>query len=156
MASRIVSRPPIPVKALRTQAKTTGVGVVNSVQTVRKVDRRYKVMEMRRHGWSMQEIADTLHCTAVTVSQDIKDVLTETMRDLSETTDEMRELELQRYDALLRFYQPLAEAGNLAAAGLVLSISASRRKLCALDKPEEKNQQETAIRVYVGIDVDAV
>ncbi len=147
---------PVPVKALRTQAKTQGPHTVNSVQTLRQIDRRYKVVEMRRQGWSYQDIANALGCTAVTASEDMKEVMGLTMKELSETTDEMRQLEIERYDALLRFYQPLAEAGNLAAAGLVLSISASRRKLCALDKPEEKNQQETAIRVYVGIDVDAV
>ena len=150
------AKQPIPVKALRTQANTKGSNVINSVQTLRQVDRRYKVVEMRRHGWSMQEIADTLKCTAKTVSEDLKEILNHTMTELNENTDEMRQMEIERYDALLKFYQPLAEAGNLAAAGLVLSISASRRKLCALDKPEEKNQQETAIRVYVGIDVDAV
>jgi len=150
------AKQPIPVKALRTQANTKGSNVINSVQTLRQVDRRYKVVEMRRHGWSMQEIADTLKCTAKTVSEDLKEILNHTMTELNENTDEMRQMEIERYDALLKFYQPLAEAGNLGAAGLVLSISASRRKLCALDKPEEKNQQETAIRVYVGIDVDAV
>ena len=147
---------PIPVKALRTQANTKGPNVINSVQTIRQMERRYKIVEMRRHGFSMQQIAESLGCTATTVSEDLKSVLNMTMKDLSENTDEMRQMEIERYDALLRFYQPLGDAGNLAAAGLVLSISASRRKLCALDKPEEKNQQETAIRVYVGIDVDAV
>ncbi len=147
---------PVPVKALRTQAKSGGQNQINSVQTIRQVERRYKVMEMRRHGWSFDQIAQTLGCTAVTASEDAKAVMGMALTELAETTEEQRQLEVERYDALLRFYQPLAEAGNLAAAGLVLSISASRRKLCALDKPEEKNQQETAIRVYVGIDVDAV
>jgi len=150
------SKKAVPVKALRTQGKTRGSNVVNSVQTLRQVDRRYKVVELRRQGYSYEEIARTLGCTTVTASEDAKQVMGMAIKEFSETTEEMRQMEIERYDALLRFYQPLAEAGNLAAAGLSLQISDRRRKLLALDKPEEKNQQETAIRIYVGVDVDAV
>jgi predicted transcriptional regulator len=114
------------------------------------------VVELRRQGYSFQQIADTLGCTTVTASEDAKAVMGLAIKEFAETTEEMRQLEIERYDALLRFYQPLAEAGNLAAASLSLQISDRRRKLLALDKPEEKNQQETAIRIYVGVDVDAV
>jgi AraC-like DNA-binding protein len=155
MPKKPVKRP-VPVTALRTQANTQGANVINSVQTVRQVERRFKVMEMRRHGWSLHQIAETLGCTVTTASEDLKSVLGMTINEMMETTAEQRQIEIERYDALLRFYQPLAEAGNLAAAGLVLSISASRRKLCALDAPEQKAISETAIRVYVGVDVDAV
>ncbi len=113
-------------------------------------------MELRRHGWSIPQIAETLKIGQQTIAEDLKAVLAMTIKELGETTEEQRQIEIERYDALLRFYQPLAEAGNLAAAGLVLSISASRRKLCALDKPEEKHAEETAVRIYVGVDIDMV
>ena len=155
-AKRSKRKPPVPIKALRAQGRIRGVGKVLSVQTVRQVERRYKVLEMRRHGSSFQEIAKTLGTTANTVKEDLQYVLGQTLGEMAITIPEDRQLEAERYDALLRRFQPLAESGNLAAAGLTLGISDRRRKLLALDKPEEKHVEETAIRIYVGIDVDSV
>lgn len=149
-------RGPVPVKALRTQARTKGVGQVTSVETARILDRRYKVHKMRRDGVPIETIATTLGCAINTVRGDISEVLGQTATALYETVEEARNLEIGRYDALLRQYQPLAEAGNIAAATLVLSISDRRRKLLALDVPEAKVKEETGVRVYVGIDIDGV
>lgn len=130
--------------------------MVAGVQTARILERRYKIMEMRKDGIRIDVIAATLKCCINTVREDIQEVLGQTATKLFETVEEARNLELERYDSLLRRYQPLAEAGNLAAAGLVIQISRERRKLLALDQPEVKNIDETAIRVYVGVDMDAV
>jgi hypothetical protein len=59
-------------------------------------------------------------------------------------------------DRYLEAVSPLAETGNLNAMGMALSISDRRRKLLALDRPEDKATTETGVRVYVGIDIDNV
>lgn len=147
---------PTPVKALRTLARTTGTGQITSVETARVLVRRYKVMNMRKDGYSYAEIAETLSCSPATVREDVREILGKMATLMYEDTEEGRNLEVTRMDALLKRYQPLAEQGNLAAAGLVLQISAMRRKLLSLDVPEIKATSETAIRIYVGVDVDAV
>lgn len=113
-------------------------------------------MAMRRQGYTLEDIADTLKCAVETVRTDLAEVLSRTASKMLETTEEMREQELDRYRSLLKFHQPLAEAGNLASAGLVITISREIRKLMAVDKPEEKREQESGIRVYVGINMEDV
>jgi hypothetical protein len=147
---------PSPVPALRTQGRAGGVATFTAVETARILTRRYKVMTMRKDGVPLYAIALTLGIGADTVREDIREVLGSTATALNETAEEARNLELVRFDALLSTYQPLAEAGNLNAAALVLSISDRKRKMLAIDVPEPKEQQETGMRIYVGIDIDGV
>ena len=147
---------PVPVRALRTQSKIGGTGAILSVQTARIVERRYKVMALRRQGVPIHEVAELLGNSPATIRDDIQQVLGALATAMFEGTEEDRNLERFRMDSLLQRYQPLAEAGNLAAASLVLAISDRRRKLLSLDIPEKKSEETTAIRVYVGVDIDAV
>jgi hypothetical protein len=104
----------------------------------------------------MHKIAEMLGCGTETIKHDLQEVLGQTATALFENTEEARNLERSRYDALFARYQPLAEAGDKAAAMIVLQISKELRRMEALDKPEERRTEETGVRVYVGIDIDAV
>lgn len=157
MAKNGKRKAPVPVRALRTASKTVGVGQAMSVTVARQLERRYQVLELRKMGCSQMEIAKTLGCAPETVAKDLEAVFSQTAECILDSAAVERDVEIARFDALLKRYQPLAEAGNLAAAGMVLSISDRKRKLLALDKPEVKREaEETAIRVYVGINVDDV
>ena len=144
-----------PARTLRTPSRTN-VALLTSPKTARTLERRYQVLEMRKYGVPMEEIAHTLQCTTGDVRKDVTEVLGQTATALRGNTEEERNLECVRLDALLQRYMPLAEMGNLAACGLVLSISDRRRKLLALDIPEVKEQSDTGIRVYVGVSIDDV
>ena len=153
-------RKAVPVRALRTPAndeKDRGTNAsIMSPQNARVLERRYKAMCMRKDGLQLHQIAAALDCGLDTVKHDLQEVLGQTATALYENTEEARNLERARYDALFTRYQPLAEAGDKAAAMIVLQISKELRRMEALDKPEEKRTEETGVRVYVGIDIDAV
>jgi AraC-like DNA-binding protein len=127
-----------------------------SGQTLVLIERRYRVVQMRREGYRIDEIATTLNCDPSTVSRDLREVLQLTVRDMMETTEEARVLELQRLDEIMKRFYPLAAAGDMGAAAMVLQIGDRRRKLLALDKPEAKGLEQSGIREYVGVDVDQV
>lgn len=158
MAKKAAKRKPhVPVKALRTVAKTTGKGKLVSVETARMLERRYQVLELRKNGCSFVEIATILGCSRQTAERDMEEVFAQTADTILDSAPVVRATEMERYMALLKRFQPLAEAGNLAAAGMVLSVSDRIRKLQAADKPEEKHKaEETGVRVYVGINVEDV
>jgi len=120
------------------------------------LERRYKVMKLRKDGLPLHEIAAILDCAPETIRNDIRDVMGKTAQEMLETADEARVLERARYEAMIKVYQPAAEAGNMAAAQLILNISRELRKMEAIDKPEEKKTEESGVRVYVGIDIDQV
>ena len=171
MGLTVVEKPkvPRPLKDFRriSNRNVPSQNRVLSTKTVMDVERRYQVIEMRRGGMSIREIAQELNVSEPTISRDLKFVLTEAIQATAETTEEHRHLAMERLDGLLRAYYSTAtevlvtEDGqiipeNMMAAQLVLKIEERRAKLLALDKPENKGGEESGIREYVGVNMDEV
>lgn len=133
-----------------------GVGRMVSAQSLRDLERRYSVWELRKGGYTLREIAQSLGTTEQRVREDIILIAKRIASDLAETVEESRSLQVERLDAMLKKYQPLAEAGNLSAASMILQIESRRSKLLALDLPEQKKLEVTGIREYVGVNIDDV
>lgn len=149
---------------------------LTSTRTLRLIEQRYRVAAMRRDGKSVVEIAQALNMATSTVTERLKECLNLAIKETNETTDETRQIQLERLDLLIKTYIPLAtETHNEVIvdrltglqvvvqkppdpvyAALLLRIEERRSKLLALDMPEQKRTEETAIRVYVGINVDQV
>lgn len=136
--------------------KGRGTGRILRSHELRLLERRYQVWKLRKDGYTIRDIAATLGCTDDTVRDDIIVIAKRLSSELAESVEESRTLQVARLDALLVKYQTLAEAGNMGAATLVLSIEARRSKLLALDLPENKKLEVTGIREYVGINLDDV
>ncbi len=67
---------------------------------VQRQDRLLTAIEYRRAGKSLREIGELLGCNASTVLRNIRAALKEQAEN-SESTEEMRDLELARYDRYL-------------------------------------------------------
>jgi hypothetical protein len=152
------------------------LGKVTDAKTIEIVERRYQVMKLRRDGYTIKEIADALNTSVGTIAIDIKTILIDTIEKTAETVEQSREIQAQRLDALVKTYLPLATDSHKELrvdpltgkdvivelppdpkyAQVVLSTEARRSRLLALDKPESKTEEESGIRVYVGVDVDLV
>ena len=146
-----------PLKGIRQNGrKPSGVGKILSPQSVRKIERRFQVVTMRREGYTVEEISNALGCSLGSIRTDIQTVLNNTIAVASETVEESRQLQLERLDGILKFHYPLAKDGNLASAQVVLQVEARRSKLLALDVPEVRQIQVSGIREYVGVDVSQV
>lgn len=133
-----------------------GTGRILRPHEIRLLERRYQVWKLRKDGHTVHEIAQTLNVGEGSVRDDIVVIAKRLSTELAETVEESRTLQVARLDALLVKYQALAEAGNMGAATLVLSIEQRRSKLLALDLPENKKLEVTGIREYVGINLDDV
>jgi uncharacterized protein YerC len=138
-----------------------------SPDNIRKIERRYKVLELRKLGYSIRQIADTIGANVATVQSDLKEVLRIAVSTMEENTEEARHLEIERLDEIMKAYYEVAtgplvdENGNIVpenmnAAALVLKVIDQRCKLLALSKPESKSESKTGIREYVGINLDQV
>jgi DNA-binding CsgD family transcriptional regulator len=134
----------------------TGVQRILSPNSAQALARRYQVFALRKDGYTIREIAETLNLSEESVHRDLKTVMSRLATELAENVEENRTLQIARLDALLKKYQGLAEAGNLSAASMVLAIETRRSKLLALDVPEQKKLEVTGIREYVGIDLNEV
>jgi len=143
---------------------------------VQKVENKYQVVTLRRDGYTMREIADILKVSITLVHNALHEVMHETILKYRESSEEARQLQVERLDGLLKIYTPLARGyeaivaddknpgvmrtvqvkPNLEAAKFILDIEARRAKLLALDVPETKKLDVTGIREYVGVDLDEV
>lgn len=140
----------------RVGGRGSGVGRILRATEVKLLERRYQVWGLRKDGYTIKDIAKTLDCGEDSVRSDIVTIAKRIASELAETVEESRTLQVARLDAMLVKYQALAEAGNMGAATLVLSIEARRSKLLALDLPEQKKLEVTGIREYIGVNLDDV
>jgi hypothetical protein len=106
-------------------------------------------VELRKQGYSMQSIADTLGCSRSYAEKLIKKAFNNI---IEKPTKELLEMELQRLDALLvpAFAAATAtdpETGtpifNKDAIDSVLKIMERRAKFCGLDKPVKTKVEAT-------------
>lgn len=145
-------------RIVRDKKRSRGQGVQKMVSpmALKLLERRYLVWKMRKDGHSVRDISGSLGHTEETVRGDIIAMAERLSKEIGESVEESRFLQIERLDALLVKFQPLAEAGSVPAASMVLQVEARRSKLLALDLPEQKKLDVTGIREYVGIDLNDV
>lgn len=145
-------------------------------QAVAVVERRFQIVNMRRDGWTLADIAKELKLSIPTVSKDLKTVVNETLIVSAETADENRQIQIERLDQLIRTYTQYATQSHKEVridaatkqefiaevppdpkyANLILAVEARRAKLLALDIPEVKKMEVSGIRLYEGVDLSQV
>lgn len=156
-------------------ARPTRGGIMDAGKVV-MIQRQFQVIKMRRDGFTVAEIAEAVDCDQSTVRADLQTVLSRALKDTAETTEESRQLQINRLDLLLKTYTPFATEyhcetrldlltgleiivkvpPNPVYAKLILDIEARRAKLLALDMPEIKKHEVTGIRIYEGVDLSQV
>jgi hypothetical protein len=163
--------------ALRVKRKKpTGTGKIISPMNARIIERRLLAFNMRRDGYTISEIASVLGVCEPTVAGDIRTAMSLMAKETKLTVEEEREIEAAGLDSITKSFMPLTReriieypdpknpkvikkkvlAPDPSAAQVVLGASDRRRKLKALDLPEIKRLEVSAIREYRGIDIDKV
>ena len=115
----------------------------SSAYRIAMTERRTRALALRRGGMSYRMIADRLrgkdgvpdNYAHTTAYKDVMAMLTEETEHQRELADQIRELELQRLDAMLMGLWNDAQRGNHGAVDRVLRISERRAKLLGLDAP---------------------
>lgn len=93
-----------------------------------------EAMRLRVHGYTYDQIAETCHYNSRASAYNA--VQRELERTVSEPAQDLRHLEVERLDALLQAFLPLALTGDHLACARVLDIMARRAKLLGLDAKE--------------------
>jgi threonine synthase len=99
------------------------------------VEKRVKALDYRKAGMTYQRIAEAMDCAQTTAFEYVQDALRETQR---EPADKVRELELERLDAMLRAIWPDVLKGNRLAIDRALGIMDRRSRYLGIDAPQRR------------------
>ena len=94
-----------------------------------------KCLELRRQHKSYREIAAILGVPIATAHRYVTSYIDETRKVASEKAEQLRDLEVQRLDALCDSLWRKATGGDARSAEVLLRAMESRRKLLGLDAP---------------------
>jgi len=110
--------------------------------------RQHDAWEMRRCGWSLRDIGAQLGVSHEQIRQDLAAVLALVQAEKAAEAGAYVDIELARYDSMLRALSTRAEYGDVQSIAVALAVSKERRKLLGLDK--------TVIQANVNIDVSTL
>ena len=96
-------------------------------------DRERRALRLRQQGWSYQRIGDELGITQPGALDCVRRALKKLQEECAEVAEEVRQLELDRLDAMLAGLWDGAETGDTAAIDRVLKIQERRARLLGLD-----------------------
>lgn len=139
------------------------------------IERRYRVVSLRRDGYTVAQIAAELGMDVNTVRNDLTEILDNTIIKYQETVEQARQIQLEQLDQLQKTYTPFAvdvhkermtlidgtevvvtKPPDPIYGKLLLDIISRRSRLMAIDMPEQKKIELTGVRAYIGVDPNDV
>ena len=104
-------------------------------QAAEILERQYQALELRRRGLSYRAIGAKLSVSHVQARADVEAVLRQLADENRDKADEMRQLEIERLDAIYESLDSWVASGNPAATNAYLKAMERRAKLQGLDAP---------------------
>lgn len=101
------------------------------------LQRRLEALDLRKRGHSYRAIADKLGVSVQTAYNDVMKELEALAQQNLDKAAELRALELERLDMLLKGLEPMASVGNPGAVNSYLKCMERRAKLLGLDAPTQ-------------------
>lgn len=108
-----------------------------SAQQAQGAVREEQALELRRAGASYRDIARALGVTTSNAHKYVRRAIGRQLTRVDELSAEVRQLELDRLDRLLRGIWPQASGGNLQAIDRVLRIMERRAGILGTDAPKK-------------------
>ncbi|MFG6728541.1 hypothetical protein ACGY1D_13525 [Burkholderia pseudomallei] len=118
-----------------------------SARKVTAADRGVQAMQLRKLGYSFEEIGGVLGVSRQAAHQLVKKYLEETIALATEEAEELRQLQLARLDHLFCKALPQAEAGDTKALNACRQIVMDQAKLQGL----VTDKQEVEANVVTGV-----
>lgn len=113
--------------------------------------RQGEALRLRLMGKSYQAIADEMgYANASGAANAVKRALDRTVR---EPADELRQMAVQRLDAMLEPLWRRIANGDPRAVEVAIKLEERRAKLLGLDAPEQVQQQGELVVTVAGVDV---
>jgi hypothetical protein len=114
-----------------------GAAAKSSVRRIRTTEKTLKALELRKRGMNYTQIGEKLGCHRSTACRYVLSELENLADKCREEAVHVRDLELQRLDALYLVAYAEVEDGNIPAIDRCLRIMERRAKLLGLDAAEK-------------------
>lgn len=126
-----------------------------SANAINAAEKQRRALDLRKTGATYEQIADALGYAGP--SSAAKAIKTAIARITREAAEDVRTLEVERLDSMLRYQWPAVTKGHVRSTEVALRIMERRAALLGLDAPKDTRfSGELGIRQYVGIDPEAV
>ena len=112
--------------------------------------RRLQALELRKAGATYQQIGERLNISANQAHLDVRRELQKLAEQSAELATEVRQMELERLDAMHLGLWPEARKGHLGAVDRVLRIMERRASLLGLDAPKQQDIRLETLDVVIG------
>lgn len=99
------------------------------------LERRLQALDLRKRGLSYRAIGDKLGIDFTTAYKDVMAELKRLAAENHDKADELRAMELERLDMLIKGLEPMATVGNPGAVNSYIKCMERRAKLLGLDAP---------------------
>lgn len=109
-----------------------------SPRRVRGRERQLAALGLRMRGLTFAQIGRELGVTTQAAHGAVSRALARSLRETSQTAEELRALELHRLDAMLAALWPMVEAGEIAAINAALRVGERRAKLTGIDAVKDE------------------
>ena len=110
-----------------------GAAAKSSVRRIRTTEKTLKALELRKRGLNYTQIGEKLGCARSTACRYVLSELENLADKCREEAVHVRDLELQRLDALYLKAWEAVEEGDLPAIDRCLRVQERRAKLLGLD-----------------------
>ena len=114
-----------------------GAAAKSSVRRIRTTEKTLKALELRKQGMNYPQIGEELGCARSTACRYVLSELENLADKCREEAVHVRDIELQRLDALYLKAWEAVEGGDLPAIDRCLRIMERRAKLLGLDAAEK-------------------
>lgn len=131
-----------------------------STRRIEATEKQAKALELRKAGWTYEAIASAVGYSGNTGAR--KAVESALKKTIQEPADEVRRLEIERLDTLLRGLWDAAIDGKLFAVDRALRIMERRAALLGLDAPAKQDvtilikREAERLAEEMGLDPDEV
>jgi len=116
-----------------------GAAAKTSVRRIRTTKKTLKALELRKRGMNYTQIGEKLGCARNTACRYVLSELENLADKCREEAVHVRDLELQRLDALYLKAWEAVEGGDLPAIDRCLRVQERRAKLLGLDAAQKVN-----------------
>jgi len=124
--------------------------------------RDWEIMILREEGHSYREISEQMAKRGVQLTpESCRKIVVQTLENmainLSETAEQVRQLEMNRLDSMLTIATKAAKSrgkmfNRLAAMDRVIKIGERKAKLLGLDAEKHEHEHNHTIRIYEGLE----
>lgn len=109
--------------------------ILTDPKRVAALERRLRALDLRKAGLTYQQIAKTMNLTRREANSLVTQALRELWDKSVDVTDELRQLELARYETITLKLWPRVLEGQIPAIETFLRVSKARREMMGLDVP---------------------